>query len=451
MMEELYSTGSRRLAARRIFDAALAAVEPAHAVRSAVREVDGQLLVAGQTIDRSKKIYGVAFGKAAFVMAQGLERALGSSLISGIAVGPEEASSEGAGKAQTDLSPKWRFLHGGHPLPDYASRHAGRAVIDFLRLMDATDAVIIFLISGGGSALMEWPIDPRISEDDTCDLYQLLLHSGAPIHEMNVVRRAFSSIKGGGLLRFASKAQKLGLIVSDTNTGDEAAVSSGPTFVPISPESSALEILRRYGWLDQLPPILREFAAAETVAEPRPQRPVHHQVLLDNGTALAAAAEEARRLGFRVELAPDICEQEIAAGCPLLVERFGSFSAREPICFLSGGEFGCRVHGKGIGGRNAETALRLVQLYAELDPRSRGLFTILCAGTDGIDGNSPAAGAIIDESSIDRADRAGLNAEEFLARSDSHTYFSKLTDVVMTGPTGTNVRDLRILLAVPSR
>lgn len=448
MKLDLTNTGDRRIAARCIFDAALAAVEPVRAVRLAVRKADGQLTVAGQPIAGAKRVFAVAFGKAAFSMAQGLNETLGESLLSGIAVGPADTAPGVAGKPHNGLPEKWRCLYGGHPLPNYASRHAGRAVIDFLRLADADDAIIIFLISGGGSALMEWPIDPQISEDDTVDLYRLLLHSGAPIHEMNVVRRAFSSIKGGRLLQFAPKAQKVGLIVSDTNTGDEASVSSGPTFAPEHDGASAVDILRRSEIFDRLPAVVREFAEVEE--EPRRSRevPIHHQVLLDNGTAIAAAAIQARELGFRVELAPDICEQEIWIGCNMLVERLRSFKDVEPLCLLSGGEFGCRVIGDGIGGRNAETALRIERIFADMDPDARGRFTALCAGTDGIDGNSPAAGAIVDESSIERAKLIGLDAEEYLRRSDSHTYFSRLADVIMTGPTGTNVRDLRILLSV---
>ena len=344
--------------------------------------------VCGERVDVSAtQIFSVALGKAATSMAIGLEDAIGDRLERGVISAPASSAS---------LSNRWEIFAGGHPLPNEESLEAGEAALNLLDWANDVRGFVIFLVSGGGSAMMEY--SPLISLDDLRHINEQLVKSGARISEINAVRRAFSGIKGGKLAEYASNARIVTLIISDTNPGDEANVASGPTLSP-------------------------------NINSP-------YQVLLDNSTALEAAHQKALELGFSSTIADDIREQPIEEGCALLLRENAE-------CVISGGEFSCPVKGNGVGGRNLETVLRLAL-------RMSGGGVALSAGTDGIDGNSPAAGAIADETTIARARDLGLDPHDFLGRSDSYHFFEKLNDLIVTGPTGTNVRDLRVLLKTRS-
>jgi len=288
--------------------------------------------------------------------------------------------------------------------------------------------------------MIESPASDDISLADLRAANKTLISCGASIAEVNAVRRAFSAVKGGGLARRAPRARTVTLIVSDTNPGDEANVASGPTLNPPPDAPKAIDIVDHYHLESLLPEsiiraVRRQRFSSATVNSP-------HLVLLDNNTALHAAHDKAIELGFSCTILSDICEQPIAEGCELLLSNLLNSSAQ---CAVSGGEFACPVRGDGRGGRNLETALRCAMgLANQTSP-----LLILSAGTDGIDGNSPAAGAIADETTIKRAQGLTLDAAEYLARSDSYTLFARLNDLIVTGPTGTNVRDLRILLRAP--
>ncbi|HEU4508899.1 MAG TPA: DUF4147 domain-containing protein [Pyrinomonadaceae bacterium] len=409
--------------AREIFDHALASVDPRTAVRQAI-SVNGPIVDIGEARLEvsSRPVYAIAIGKAAHSMAIGLEEVLGQTLIAGVISAPEPFASN-----------RWESYTGGHPLPDESSLAAAQATFALLDQANAESAVVIFLISGGGSAMLEWPSSDEISLADLRLANQLLVTCGARIAEINSVRRAFSAVKGGGLARRAPRAQSFTLIVSDTNPGDEASVASGPTLSPPADAPDAVDVIQRYQLQDVLPQSI-----LKAVEQSRPDRATGtHQVLLDNWSAVQAAAAKARELGFPATTAQDICEQPIEEGCDLLLSRI-----RQTTCLISGGEFSCPVRGHGLGGRNLETALRCA---IKLD-RETEHFVLLSAGTDGIDGNSPAAGAIADETTVKRAAAIGLDAHEFLARSDSYSFFQPLNDMILTGPTGTNVRDIRIFL-----
>ena len=377
-----------RRSAREIFDAALASVDPREAVKQAIVRDGPTVEVCGERFDASSMpIFAVALGKAAAAMALGVEDSLGDKLARGVISAPAFSES---------LSRPWEILEGGHPLPNEASLAAAQSAFALLDRANDERALVIFLVSGGGSAMMEWPINPAISLDDLRRVNEELIGSGARISEINAVRRTYSAVKGGKLAQRATHAGIVTLIVSDTNLDDEANVASGPT-LPTSP----------------------------------------YRVLLGNWTALHAAHQKALEFGFRSSIAHDICEQPIQEGCELLLARLNE----NTDCLISGGEFSCPVRGDGIGGRNLETVLRCA-----LEERN---VVVLSAGTDGIDGNSPAAGAIADPTTITRAQSLSLDPAVFLAHSDSFTFFEGLGDLIVTGPTGTNVRDLRILLKTP--
>jgi hydroxypyruvate reductase len=356
-------------------------------------------------------------------MALGLDDALGDKLSAGVIV-------------STSLhdSTRWQSFIGGHPLPNEASLAAARAAFTLLDRANNEQGTVIFLISGGGSAMIEWPNSDDISLDDLRAANQDLVSCGARISEINSVRRAFSAVKGSGLARRAPHAKMFTLIVSDTNPGDEASVASGPTLNPPADAPSAIEVVEHYHLDEVLPASIMKAVRAQHSPEPVTGS---SQVLLDNQTALNAAAQKARELGYTCATFDHIREQPIEEGCELLLAN----ALGQSSCTISGGEFSCPVRGYGRGGRNLETTLRCA-----INLNTNSHLVILSAGTDGIDGNSPAAGAIADETTIHRARNLNLDAEQYLARSDSYTFFEQLNDLIVTGPTGTNVRDLRITL-----
>jgi hydroxypyruvate reductase len=254
-------------------------------------------------------------------------------------------------------------------------------------------------------------------------------------------------VKGGKLAAVADTDQ-MTLIVSDTNVGDTASVASGPTIQPDRNAPLAADVIKKFGLEDASPKSIMKAIANPVVAPSFSTKRLRaHYVLLDNHAALEAASAAAERLGFATEIATDINEQDIDAGCDLMLSRAESLWRRSngrATCLVSGGEFSCRVRGDGVGGRNLETSLRCaLKLHQASATRD---CVVLSAGTDGRDGNSSAAGAVADQATITRALGKGLDAEKFLERSDSFHFFEKLGDLLVTGPTGTNVRDLRIVL-----
>ena len=411
--------------ARAIFAHALSSVDPRKAVRQAITSA---------SLD--PPIYAIAIGKAARSMALGLAEALGDKLVAGVISAPELLDTQG-----------WQSFVGGHPLPNEASLEAAQAAFQLLDRANSEQALVIFLISGGGSAICEWPISDDISLADLRRANHVLVTCGARIAEVNAVRRAFSAVKGGALARRASRAQILTLIVSDTNRGDEASVASGPSLPPPADAPNAIDVVKRY----RLEPLLPE-AILKAVQRARPSNSTpagSHVVLLDNGTAMEAARHKALELGFTYATAAEIGELPIANGCELVLSPLLSDETDQSFCLISGSEFSCPVRGDGCGGRNIETVLRCAILLDKNARQDRRHSVILSAGTDGIDGNSPAAGAIADETTVERARNLGMDPDDFLARSDSYTFFKQLGDLVVTGPTGTNVRDLQILLSAP--
>lgn len=397
--------------ARLIFDHALSSVDP----RKAVQQELVHLNIS------SHRIYSIAIGKAATSMALGLDDALGDKLTAGVLVSSTPHDSQ-----------RWQSFIGGHPLPTEASLASARAAFTLLDRANEEQAIVVFLISGGGSAMIEWPVNDAISLRDLRAANQDLISCGASIAEVNAVRRAFSAVKGGALARRSPRASMFTLIVSDTNPGDEASVASGPTLAAPLDAPEPMDVVEHYG-LDTILPEAIMNAIRESKRSPEPVSG-SHVVLLDNHTATRAAHQKAIELGFTCSLLDHVNEQPIQEGCDLLLAN--------PGCAISGGEFSCPVRGDGRGGRNLETTLRCAISLNNQTSHT----VVLSAGTDGIDGNSPAAGAIADETTIRRARNLDLDAEQYLARSDSYTFFEQLNDLIVTGPTGTNVRDLRILL-----
>ena len=281
--------------ARAIFDYSLTAVDPRPAVTNALLDL---------RVDTP--IYSIAIGKAATSMALGLEDALGDKLAAGVII-----------STAFHQSPRWESFTGGHPLPNQDSLAAASAAFSLLDRANDERATVVFLISGGGSAMIEWPISDDISLDDLRAANHDLVSCGARIAEINSVRRALSAVKGGGLARRAPHAQMFTLIVSDTNRGDEASVASGPTLNPPADAPNAIDVVEHYHLETVLPKSIMK-----AVRRAHSSTPVSgsHQVLLDNQTALNAAAQKARELGYETAMLDHICEQPIEEGCELLLE-----------------------------------------------------------------------------------------------------------------------------------
>lgn len=442
-----------RLAARGIFDETMRALDAGAAVARAIRLDGSQLSICGTTVDiANRKVYSIGIGKAAFLMAYALEQVLGDSLTAGVISGP--APQESSEMSERKLNNRWREFEGGHPLPNENSLLAATAAFDLLQRANEERALIIFLISGGGSAMLEWPIANEITLGTLRAVNTALINCGASITEVNAVRRTFSAVKGGRLAARAPECDQLTLIVSDVPKGEERNVASGPTLIPTSDAPKALDVIDRYHLRWKLPEaVLRAIESDSRSPESESEYLRKHFILLDNQNALDAAAEAATRRGFNTEIAGEISDQPIEEGCRNLLSRLKTLRDRASTeqssetrsgCLISGGEFACPVRGEGLGGRNLETALRL---GTNQSLSHSAEFVALCAGTDGIDGNSPAAGAIVDHTTCERAQAIGLHPSAFIDRSDAYSFFVALGDAIATGVTGTNVRDIRILLA----
>jgi glycerate 2-kinase len=387
-----------------------------------------------------KELVAIAFGKAAFAMADGLNTILEPDFSTeGILVVPV---------APPRSLPGWTTFVGGHPVPTAQSFAAGRAILDRLARCDER-ALIFFLISGGGSALVEQPLDPCTSLEDFQKLHYALVTCGAPIEEINAVRKHLSATKGGRLAAAASRSMKLTLGISDVPPGQESALASGPTLPDPTTVADAERVAQQCGLLAKLPPSLKNmFERHELRETPKENDPAferaHFALLLGEHDLAHSAHRSCEAHGY-------ICLCDIEAdGWPIekaadhllgLLETQKNMNPGHPVAVIADGEVSSPVTGDGIGGRNSAFVLACV-------PKIAGKkITVLSAGTDGIDGNSPAAGAVADGETFSHARAAGLDLADFQRRSDAYNFFHRLGDTIITGPTGNNLRDLRVLLA----
>ena len=382
----------------------------------------------------------IAIGKAAFPMAEALVNVL-----------PSNCSPEGimvAPAAPARSLPGWTTFIGGHPIPTEASFIAGRAILDRLaRCGERT--LIFFLVSGGGSALVEQPLDPSVTHEDVGKLNYALVTCGAPIEEINVVRKHLSATKGGRLAAAAPRSMKLTFGVSDVPQGYESALASGPTLPDPTTIGDAQRIVAQYHLLPALPASIREIFEKQRLREtPKESDPAfaraHFALLLGTHDLLHAAHHALEGEGIYCIADNTIDNWPVDAAADHLLSLLESTKWNEPkqcCAIVADGEVSSPVTGEGIGGRNLSFVLACVPKIAGKN------ITVLSAGTDGIDGNSLAAGAIADGETLARASAAGLDPDDFQKRSDAFNFFSALDDAIITGPTGNNLRDLRILIA----
>jgi glycerate 2-kinase len=430
-----------------MFQAALQAVDPGEAIRRHVRRVADQLQVADHTYDLRQydRLSVIGVGKAGAAMAIAVESLLGDRLHGGHVI-----VKYGHGAPATHVT----VHEAGHPIPDEAGVRATRTLIDFVTGRGPRE-LLVCLISGGGSALSPAPVE-GITLAEKQEVTRLLLACGATIHEINALRKHISRIKGGQLARLVSPATLITLVLSDVVGDSLDAIASGPTVPDTSTFADCLEILRKYQLFDRAPTAIRrhlEAGVSGAVAEtPKPGDAVFARtqtlIIGRNLQALEAASLQATTLGYQPLILSSAIEGEtrevakVHAGIAREVLASGHPIAA-PACILSGGETTVRLRGQGKGGRNQEFALALA-----LDIHNMPGIAALSGGTDGTDGPTDAAGAVIDWTTCARAEQLGLHPRQALDHNDAYPFFEGLGDLVITGPTQTNVMDVRIMLII---
>ena len=386
-------------------------------------------------LDSYSRVVVISIGKAGHTMVAALEAQAGSRF-EGIVAAPVAAGSQVRG---------FRYFQGGHPTPTAESIQAADAILKSLNSLNAA-SLVIFMISGGGSAIVEKPMDDEITLADLSESYRVLVHSGAPIAEINAIRKHLSAVKGGRLAQAGYPAQQVSILVSDVPDATPDALASGPTMPDSTSIGDCERIVAKYGLMEQFPKsvgdIFRQHILEET---PKSDDPAFVRsrwwTVLSNKDAVEEASAAAARAGFAVEVDNSCDDWDYQKAADYLLQRVRELrKSVSRVCLISGGEVTVSVQNGGVGGRNQQFALACAEKIVGED------ITVLSGGTDGVDGNSPAAGAVVDGLTVERA--GGLDAVRgALARFDAYPLFDTLGDAIVTGPTGNNLRDLRIVLA----
>lgn len=382
------------------------------------------------------RVLTISLGKAGHTMVEALAGQVGESL-EGIVASPVEPPTQVRG---------FRYFRGGHPTPNPESVEAARAMLRAVNSLPAS-SLVIFLISGGGSSIVEKPMDDEISLDDLVATYRALVHSGAPIAEMNAVRKHLSAVKGGRLAQAASSAQQVSLLVSDVPDSTPDALASGPTMADSTTVEDCYRIAEKYDLPTQFPTSMRELFEKHALEEtPKSDDPAFVRArwwtLLSNQAAVEQASAAAERAGFFAYTDNSCDDWDYERATVYLTGKLRELRKQaSPVCLISGGEVTVKVRNGGTGGRNQQFALACAEKIAGEN------ITVLSGGTDGIDGNSPAAGAIVDGSTLQRVRARGLDVSSALGLFDAYPLLRALGDTIEIGPTGNNLRDLRILLA----
>jgi glycerate 2-kinase len=382
------------------------------------------------------RVLVISLGKAGHTMVEALTAQVGASL-EGIVASSVEPSAQVRG---------FRYFQGGHPTPNAESIRAASAI---LRALDGQTAasLVIFLLSGGGSSIVEKPLDDQVSLDDLIATYRALVLSGATIAEINAVRKHLSAVKGGRLAQAAFPAHQVSLLVSDVPDNAPDALASGPTMPDSTSAEDCYRIAEKYELLSRFPQSARELFEQHALDEtPKSDDPAfcHSRwwPILSNQTAVEQASSAAERGGFVVHVDNSCDDWDYERAAEHLLQRVRDLRRdSDRVCLISGGEVTVKVTNGGVGGRNQQFALACAEKIAGEN------ITVLSAGTDGVDGNSPAAGAVVDGTTLGRARTKGLDARAALDKFDAYPFFHALGDAIETGPTGNNLRDLRILLA----
>jgi glycerate 2-kinase len=438
------NTRELRHSARLIWEAALNAANPATCIRNFVHIDDGMLTIGRKHLPIRGKLIVIGAGKPSAKMAQVIEEIVGSSISGGIVV-----TKYGHALPLERI----RLVEAGHPIPDAAGMRAVKETRELLKGLTKDD-IVLCLLSGGGSALWPAPAD-GITLEEKQEVTYLLLRAGATIHELNAVRKHLSEMKGGELARWAAPAHVISLIISDVIGDPIDFIASGPTAPDTTSFSDALAIIQKYGIdvPDSVRERLQDGARGHIAETPKPGdavfKHVENHIIANNRLLIDAAVEKARELRFNTLILGTEIEGEAKD-----VGMFFSAIAREigrsgnpiptPACILGAGETTVTVRGHGVGGRNQEMALAWAIAMAARPSATSACFASVA--TDGTDGPTSAAGGLVDQLTCARAVELGLMPLKFLRGNDSSNFLKVTDDLIITGPTQTNLMDLQILL-----
>ncbi|MEW6713621.1 MAG: glycerate kinase [Nitrospirota bacterium] len=440
-----------RESAYEIFYASLKAVDPFGSVKSYADRIHS--VYRGGNFSR---LIVIALGKAACPMAEAIEDSLGEIIDSGILItkyGHCNSSITPLEKRGKRGFSKIKIFEAGHPFPD---ENGVKGTDEIINLLKETDehTLVVCLISGGGSALLVSPYE-GITLNEKQAITQLLLNAGADITELNTIRKHLSKVKGGRLTEITYPSKIISLILSDVIGDKLDVIASGPTSPDTTTYADALKVLEKYGLIEKTPKIIIEVLrkGAKSLIPETPKEGdkifnnVENIIIGSNRIALDAAKKKAEELGFNTEIiSSDLAGEARYVGKWLAeeVRKCGSAEVqknKKPLCLISGGETTVTVKGNGLGGRNMELALAFAMEIEGIDG-----VTLLSAGTDGTDGRTDAAGAIVNGETVKKAKAAGLDPVKYLANNDSYNFFKKIDDLFITGPTGTNVMDIQIVI-----
>jgi glycerate 2-kinase len=435
--------GLKKLA-RQIFEETLAAIDIPSAMQRKIVCDGSRLVVGGRSFELMDfdKFRIVAMGKAAHAIVDGL-----------LGVLPTRSSYEGIVAAPT--APKvaragLKYFVSGHPVPNQASLDAADAILEMLAICHEK-TVVFFLLTGGGSSLVEKLLDPEMSLEEIQELNRLLVTAGADIDSINTIRKHLSAVKGGRLTLAAGAATKISLAVTDVPEGKDSALCSGPTLPDPKTLGDFSKAVEDWKLWEKFPPRLHRWMEKGRMPEtPKggelPFRNAHYFLLMGKDELFHPAHHAAEARGFVAccDNATDDWPVEKAVEYLLgQLEELKNIHPGERVALIADGEVSSPVTGNGVGGRNSAFVLKCVERIAG------NKIAVLSAGTDGVDGNSPAAGAVADGETLARARVAGIDVDDSFHRSDAFNFFYKLGDAIVTGPTGNNLRDFRILMAEP--
>ncbi|MBN2467154.1 MAG: glycerate kinase [Deltaproteobacteria bacterium] len=429
-----------------ILRAGIEAVDPSAAVKKSVSVTGDRLQIGGQDYNLShcRNIFLIGAGKASAVMALAIEEILADRISDGVVITKYGHISD---------CRKITLVEAGHPVPDEAGFRGAQSLAQ-MAARCGEDDLVLCMISGGGSALLPLPVT-GVSLEEKQETTKLLLNCGAAIHEINAVRKHLSQIKGGGLAHMVYPATLISLILSDVIGNDLDVIASGPTVPDRSTFGDCVDILKRYNISSSIPDSVRthllEGASGKRRETPKPGDPIFKKtqnlIIGSSIQCLEAAERKAREIGYNSLVLSSFVEgetREVAKVHSAVLKEVISFGrpVPRPACLISGGETTVTIVGGGKGGRNQEFVLSCGIDLAGW--RGAHVFSV---GTDGTDGPTDAAGAYADWRMVERAQELGLDAHDYLKRNDSYHFFKGLNDLIMTGPTKTNVMDLRLLIA----
>ena len=422
--------------------------DPWYAVKKYVSVVDGKIIVNQRSYSGFKRVHVIGFGKASTKMAQALYSILDNSIYGGIVIAPEPAE---------DIGPI-KVLKGDHPYPGRNTLVSSHKMLDYLENEVGEDDLLFVLISGGGSALFEIPVD-GLGIEEISNVTRELMMRGADIYELNTVRKHLSRVKGGKLLKYIRSKQVVSLIISDVIGDRIDVIASGPTAPDSTSYHDVKNILEKYGLWREIPERIREYVEKGVKGlVPETLKPgeqifnrVYNLVVASNYSSLVKMRDKALELGYNALILTPYLYGEarevgrvIASIAWSIVDH--DIPIAKPAALIAGGETTVTVKGKGLGGRNQELCLSIALELEKLTTASKIIFA--CMGSDGIDGNSPAAGAIIDNNVVREAREKKLDPRSFLNENNSYVFFKELGRAIYTGYTGTNVNDFLISLIV---